>query len=266
MNYPTLSTLTNHLKKIVLKECYKDEENEDEVEIEVKNSKNKIELDQNDEKKSPIKKEHIKQIEFISRNNHCDIRGCLNRLQFDFSSINEIAINNEPVVDSQKDVNIEEKSVDCQTYNNLILSDLLASDQFRINSKNESYYHSLDETYKSKDLRESILDELLRLNGEELKSVSLSESKEEVLNWSIGFKQCILEVESHLPLNNCKESLYCDYLPYLSSIMNLEEERLNLFIKHTRRARRFLHHLDQLNFHLSYFVKQFLKDFYLSKC
>lgn len=254
MNYPALPTLTKHLKDIVLKECYKS----DYVVIK----------DDHDYDRSPILDEHLKQIELISRDNHCDIRSCINRLQFDFSSVN-IVINpddqdnvNQPI--SSNDVNSDE--VNLSTYDNLILSDLFSSDHhIQLNSRDElDNSCTYDETYKSKDLRRSVLDEFRSLNREQFRLAATEREADckEDLKWMNQFKECTEDVENHL-LITPKQAFYCDYLPYLSSIMGLEQERLKLFIEHTRRARRFMHYLDNIQFYLSDSVKLFLNENYL---
>ena len=257
MNYPAGSALTDRLKEVVMSECYAAGEG------------------------VSISAEHERRIESIAKNNHCDIRGCLNRLQFDFSSVN---ISDQPSTDDQSTSPGErpalsdkqqEETIDLQAYQSLILSDLLSASQFQTNSRNQlDNSFDYEETYQSQDLRESVLDEFIRLdslptNGARLvgqlarrpeKSGRRTDGNS---NWSDGFEQCALEVEDCLVLMSEHSPLYCDYLPYLSSFMNSEETRFKLFVEHTRRARRFLHYLDQNNFHLSDCVKQFLKEHYL---
>ena len=126
MNYPTQSTLANHLEEIVIKECY---------------NENKEEESEANEDKINISKEHFEQIELISKDNHCDIRSCLNRLQFNFSSIKNsnstLAEQGEKINKLDSNDKESEMNVNLQLYNNLILSDLLLSDHFHINSRDE---------------------------------------------------------------------------------------------------------------------------------
>ena len=250
MNYPTCSALADRLKRVVASECYGDGVS--------------------------ISAEHVQQIESITKDHHRDIRGCLNRLQFDFSSI---IISDEPTVEQRSTSDPSESSdeqldetIDLQAYHILILSDLLSSSHFQTNSRNElDNSCRYEETYQSKDLRESVLNELNRLNNLPANGARLTSQlarrpakyAQSNSSWLDGFNQCAFEVKDCLVLVSERSPLYCDYLPYLSSFMNSEETRFKLFVEHTRRARRFLHYLDQNNFHLSDFVKQFLKDNYL---
>lgn len=265
MNYPGRPALTDHLKSIVMSECY--------AAI--------------GDGKVSLSSEHVRQIELISRENHRDIRGCLNRLQFDFSSVNvskrsaaDDASTNEPPTlagssdrPSEPSDEPQEKSISMPTYHSLILSDLLSSSHFQTNSRNEfDSSCKYEETYQSQDLRESIRDECIRLSslptnhGDQFGRAARSpkDAEEESLSNRLNaFERCVAEVEDCLVAFSERSPIYCDYLPYLSSIMSSEQERFKLFVEHTRRARRFLHYLDQNGFHLSDFAKQFLKDHYL---
>ena len=120
-------------------------------------------------------------------------------------------------------------------------------------------------TYQSRNLRDSILDEFLKLNNDDKQfQASLKACDNKDSNWLNSFKQCTFEIDKYLQLKT-KNDLFCDYLPYLSTIMNREQTRLQLFIEHTRRAKRFLHYLDSIEFYVSDFAKQFfLNDNYLT--
>jgi len=258
MIYPTLSSLQLHLSDIVFKECYHIDRNEID----------KTKKRDHDYNKSPLIDRHVKQIELISRDSHCDIRSCVNRLQFDFSSVNitKEEEDNEHVLvqTTSTNVNNDGDEINLSSYNNLILSDLFATNH-QLNSRDElDNSCAFDETYKSKDLRECILIEFNKLNNEQFKL--LNDQRETDckldLDWLTKFNECCEEVEEHLPIAS-KQDFHCDYLPYLSIIMNLEQERFKLFVQHTRRARRFLHHLDNIQFHLTNSQKNFLNESYL---
>lgn len=286
MNCPKRSALTDHLKSIVMSECY----------------------EPSDDSEVSLSPKHARQIEIISKENHRDIRGCLNRLQFDFSSVNvpsqaadpsamestieasanELPVNeqsaNEPSANEpstspsdrapEPDDAQSNEPISLQAYQGLILSDLLSSSHFQTNSRNEfDSSCKYEETYQSQDLRESIRDECIQLSslptndGDQFGRVAGGTKKAEEeshSNWLDSFERCAAEVEGCLVPVSVRSPLYCDYLPYLSSIMSSEQTRFQLFVEHTRRARRFLHYLDQNNFHLTDFVKLFLKDDYLA--
>lgn len=252
MNYPTKERLKSYLEEIVVKECYDFNERDD----------------------VRILEDHIETIKINVDDHHCDIRSCLNRLQFDFSSVNISRIEeskrpemlNDHVNNSTQ--NEETGDFNAKNYNNLILSDLLSSN-FQINSRNESDNSCfIDDNYQAKDLKASILLEFNELNDRNQSNLfennSLDDYCSSKANWSDDFDACKLELDRYLGHLASKENLFCDYLPYLSTIMNLDNERLKLFLDHTRRAKRFLPYLDSLNIYLSDNVKQLLTDDYLN--
>jgi hypothetical protein len=72
-------------------------------------------------------------------------------------------------------------------------------------------------------------------------------------------------ISQGLMKNTSLKSIISDYCPYLSYICEAESKRQSETANHSRRSRRFMHHLDSIGFYIDNYVKNKLISCFISQ-
>lgn len=191
--------------------------------------------------------------------NH-DIRRCINELQFNGNEWTKFETKTNQI--------FEDNSNSISYYNSIIFSDIMRT-KFNIlsDTENRDLWVKCRPTLIENDnqsigLAKDIISTMNELSNKINVDSHLSIDTKESLPLETEF---IDSISQGLMKNTSLKSIISDYCPYLSYICEAESKRQSETATHSRRSRRFMHHLDSIGFYVDNYVKNKLISSFISQ-
>ena len=189
---------------------------------------------------------------FLSNSFDNDIRRCINQLQFGVNRDDTDTFGAQPEEFNDNKLN--------SYYNSLLYDDLMktrfgiSSDLEIRNNWMQSKVNPIEDGSHSIDLAEDILETVTDLNRKLHISYNFKNSFPIDFNLPID-SQSTESISRFISPNTALRTIVMDYCPYLSLICESETQRQTQLANHSRRSRRFMHHLDSVGIYIDNIVK-----------
>jgi DNA polymerase III delta prime subunit len=191
--------------------------------------------------------------------NH-DIRRCINELQFNGNEWTKFETKTNQI--------FEDNSNSISYYDSIIFSDIMRT-KFNIlsDTENRDLWMNCRPTLIENDnqsigLAKDIISAMNELSYKVNVGSNLSIDLKESLPLETEF---IDSISQGLMKNTSLKSIISDYCPYLSYMCEAESIRQSETANHSRRSRRFMHHLDSIGFYVDNYVKNKLISSFISQ-
>jgi hypothetical protein len=208
----------------------------------------------------------------ISIVKHCsesngDIRKSINRLQFEMTPLlfgklsveSESNGNVEPVLISADSTDRPLTKEDLQRFGRLSVKDILAEQSMITKTDDYGFAIRKEIDFSWKRLSHDIDKELQKESGSK-RTVEQRFMTKQIEQNHLDSSQNVCDVLNLIPCQT--NTLNLDYIPYLSSICLFERDRFDFYSSNTRKSRRFMHYLDNIQLILTDECRAFLLHYF----